>query len=173
MKNILNRFSQIAPLILFLLLISLNLRAQTKEETIKWIEEKINKYGRNINTSQGNTETSTSEGTVIKHTRLSKIDGVDRTMGNSVFIILNAITNATPMSDKNGIPCIKLSSSLELICRYYDPGKDDDGKIANDPAEHFYFDYLYLNWDAEPDLLNRMTKAFTTLISFSRPKETF
>lgn len=149
-------------------------KSQTREETIKWIVEKINKYGQNISVSSADgrstTFISTGDKDSIRVQYTFKIDGLDRTIGEFTNINFGDITNAS-LKDDNHFSYIKMSSSKELTFRWFDPGKDDDGVI--DTQSHYNAIELYLNWDSEPDLLNRMQIAFTKLISFNAPKETF
>jgi hypothetical protein len=113
---------------------------------------------------------STSDKDKMRVQYTFKIDGVDRTMGEFTNINFDDIKNAF-LKSENHSSYIKVSSSKELTFRYVDPGKDDDGVI--DTQSHYNVIELYLNWDSEHDLLNRMQIAFTKLISFNPPKETF
>jgi len=173
MKTVLSICKYCTTTLLFVLS-SYYLKAQTKDETLKWIAEKINKYGQNVNAWQTDNESFTCDRIKIKHVSSHGLKGVNRPpMIICQYINMGDITNAVSTTDAAGVPYTKISLSKELVLRHIDPGRDDDGQIVDLDGKHYYFDALYLNWDGERDLLNRMAKAFTMLISFSSPKETF
>jgi hypothetical protein len=169
MKNALIYFPRIALAILVLMLNSYSLKAQTKEETIKWIVEKINKYGETkTDISEKNDEATktsfTSDGGKIK---IKYIDYTTSAFSFEENIDFNEITNAEKISAKT----IVLTSSRDLIATQIGPGEQNGHIVICKGGCNMF--RLYLNWDAEPNLVNRMEKAFTTLISFSSPKEIF
>ena len=177
MKHILSHLSRTSLIGLLLMLSSVTLKAQTKEETIKWIVEKINKYGQNLTVYVPRNKddatiicTSTSDGKTIEWKMNLTTPGINNDLGIHTNIQIDDIVNATIANDgeASGFSFIKCISSKKL--QY----PSNDGSVANENRGLKQNEFeLYLNWDAEPDLLNRMLKAFTALISFNAPKEAF
>jgi len=153
------------------------LNAQTRSETLRWLSDKINLYNYNeaIECSSGNyishhihkttCDTAIGGGIGAIYFTGTYSDGTNsRTITMVAF--LNDITNVTIEQNNN---CTPLYKYINLV---FKPKtlfwRDQNGGIGR--AESLS---LYLKWDSEEDLLNRMVKAFRHLIDLQKPKEIF
>lgn len=164
--------------IYFLLLVisaTAGLHAQTKEETLLWISGKINTYNYKDNDFFHCTAPEFPDGIFLwnyKNTcdTTGKIS-VIRTYSDGNFSSPTTFTadfrdliNVEIKQDDN---CKK--SFIYLV---FKPNtvwrRDKEGNVGKDNSIE-----LYLVWNFEDDLQNRMMKAFRHLIDLQKPKETF
>ncbi len=141
----------IITLLCFVLLIiagTQNAQAQTKEETIEWIKEKLKKYGA-------------SEDRIVTVVNVSPCD-ISYTVTTNDGTVFK--TSFNPSYTKSWERCVRNKS---LICA--------DTEIIryvrdNDPPE--FDDSIYISY-GEPDIHERMIKALLHLATFCGKNETF
>lgn len=162
-------------LILTLLFLVDGLQAQTKEETIAWLKDKVSKYGRNEET-----------GSTLTYLNLYKIDG-DKIVLERYLIGSSSQPDKYSSTNPYLFNVYKVNindiiySSLSII-------KTNGLKISRWErrfgGDIQYDDYIgiqtlffaYFNFDAEPDLESRFHKALDKLVEYNKvnmPKEVF
>lgn len=162
-------------IILSLLFSGFCIQAQTKEETVNWIKEKVTKYGRDVNYMPGykvsncyNTNTNINGNLIICKDYQKEYDRL--------------VTSAIQLDDIVDVKQFPIKENKEdgyihLLTKGFkvkwDSKWQNDGSVTVSESSGFY---LRLQWDAEPDLFNRVYKAMQKLASYnmsSLPKEAF
>ncbi len=152
---------------------AISVNAQTRSETLQWISSKINMYNNNethncpIENAISNwayKTTCDTSGKVFETSTWS-----DETASSTTILTADLIdlTNVTIEQDN------KCASPYTFIRLVYKPNtvwwqNKKDGQVGKGNSIG-----IYLKWDAEEDLQNRMIKAFKHLIDLQRPKEIF
>ncbi len=129
--------------------------AQTKEETIKWISQKIEQYGsKTIQYYQmGDTWSQELKTYPNGFTQHSWVGG-KAYLNLTVMIDYSSITK-TWITDCDG-DCTR---HIAMDGKFIHP----DNKIVTHAG-------IYIPWDYAPDLLNRMFAAFNHLVELNKPK---
>jgi hypothetical protein len=159
-----------------------NTKAQTKDETIKWINEKINHTAIRSWINIDCKFTNGDEHYVINATTLALDEIITITIKSrytkdfspqwketEYYFNINNLTNVEMCSECNSCtsrPMILYFHSGSVKANY----SDANGKSTLSLDKEVY---LYMNWQAEPDLQNRMIKAFLHLIELNGNKEAF
>lgn len=152
-------------MLLLLTLITFAQTTPTKEETIKWICEKINAYGSSIraaNLPDDYIVTTTAKGGLIKkqteHKRISQY---------TYYLNINDIISykrKTFVTDAICLELVTYGNKAQSLCE-----KDNTIESINSIC-------LTLSWGSEPNLLIRFETALDTLTEYNKKsitKETF
>ena len=153
--------------IAFIVLLNFSTKAQTKEETIKWITDKIiqcqlknNVICRDNDGSNFRIGVENGHETVVLYVNL-----VYQFSTNNQQIESEAswddITNANICSDCSNCNVIPINVYLK------------SGTLRGTRAGSSNHIALWMDWNAEPDLQNRMLKAFNHLAELNGGKQTF
>ena len=145
------------------------IQAQTKQETLDWIKQKVSKYG---NYDQGSRQYSDKYIYKISGDRIyleiwfQRWDGGEKALVGKYSVNLNHIIGTTSGIDisTQGLKISRLKKGL-----YSDEVENDDY------VSQFDF-FKGMQFDSEPDLKTRFKKALLTLADFNKaetPKETF
>jgi hypothetical protein len=144
----------------FLLISSFKVFAQTKEETIKWITEKIATYGTDPHNANCYPNNTTGE-RGFQHQRTKIVDGA---------IIIEQCSDGYDWSTANP-QVIKLNEISNITIDECERCGGDYKMIELHSAHNFF--WINLDWNKEPDLLHRMVTAFQHLASLNFTKQTF
>jgi hypothetical protein len=148
-----------------------HLQAQTKEETITWIAEKITKYGSVDVSSQYSGTHKMIESTSIDNNIVTSEICITFTFNSGSKEEVNC--NSDHLINLTDI--IKVSSDFSQFLKVYTNGLKVKWKTKDETTNSNQFNFT-LNWDAEPDLYNRFYKALLKLASYNSanlPKEVF
>lgn len=176
---------------------SLKLSAQTKDETIKWITEKINTYGkqsRAVEQGSGPGDIMITADPKMFEVKLGTSATVE---GNHIIVIqhfyskdgteseaysfsvsfddISGASNATetPSTYRGHINLLTTARKVKFI-KYtnYTTGTSTAAPTSNTYARDKTVIPLTLDWTTERDLYNRLCAAFAKLISYNT-RETF
>lgn|GEM_PF-6856121 len=128
----------------------------TKEETIKWISDKINRYGLRVDESDNKDNAYAYLRVTGDKRHPVLVDRIEYSRDyEEDYVHLDEVDIVDTVYDAtNHIPY-----GLNVHAR--------TAEISTIPNMHFGSVILRLNWKAEPDLYNRMYKAFKALATFN------
>jgi hypothetical protein len=158
---------------IFILVFSRSLKAQTKEETLRWISNKIGWHttvviGKFSNSSDRYREeiryTCYYDTINFSEKDYFPKDYDPRITYETIKADLRNLTNAEICND-----CTEVSSAPIIL--HFRSVLYTSSVNSNTPIPKTIV--LYLDWQSEPDLKNRMLKAFQALINYNRPKEAY
>jgi len=160
-----------SPFLLAFIFAAGSLHAQSKAETLKWISDKINAYNNNEtfycpieNANNFWTYKSTCDAAGLISENDTWNDETTSSLTVSTADLVDLINVTIEQDDR----CEKKYTYIQLVFKpntVWWKNKDKTGK-SNLMG-------LYLKWNSEDDLLNRIVKAFRHLIDLQKPKEIF
>lgn len=159
-----------------LLGICLSAGAQSQEETLQWIKSKIN--ATHYATNEFFDCTATNNGEAY---RFQPVDLILSLPGHPYSLVAyeKIVTDNTPSRASSQADLSDLTNAR--ICDYCTYCGDHvplilsfkQGTVKNTGINNGDEMGLYLHWDAEPNLRDRMLKALLHLVELQTPKEAF